>query len=66
MCIRDSPYTAANDGWKVENDTAAASYRKGSKATFCFYGTAVQWIGQQEDCFGPAVLYPVSYTHLHL
>ena len=51
------PYTAANDGWKVENDTDAASYRKGSKATFCFYGTAVQWIGQQEDCFGPAVLY---------
>lgn len=51
------PYTAANDGWKVENDTDAASYRKGSKATFCFYGTAVQWIGQQENCFGPAVLY---------
>ena len=26
------PYTAGNDGWKVENDTDAASYRKGSKA----------------------------------
>jgi len=54
--IKFDAYTVESDGWKVENETDAASYRKGSKATLCFYGTAVQWIGQQESCFGQAVV----------
>ena len=52
----DDVWAQGSEGWKNEGDTDASCYKKGSKATLCFYGTAVQWIGQQESCFGEAVV----------
>lgn len=52
----DDVWAQGSEGWKNEGDTDASCYKQGSKATLCFYGTAVQWIGQQESCFGEAVV----------
>ena len=52
----DDVWAQGSEGWKNEGDTDASCYKQGSKATLCFYGTAVQWIGQQESCFGDAVV----------
>lgn len=52
----DDVWAQGSEGWKNEGNTDASCYKQGSKATLCFYGTAVQWIGQQESCFGQAVV----------
>ena len=52
----DDVWAQGSEGWKNEGNTDASCYKQGSKATLCFYGTAVQWIGQQENCFGEAVV----------
>lgn len=52
----DDVWAQGSEGWKNEGDTDASCYKQGSKATLCFYGTAVQWLGQQESCFGEAVV----------
>lgn len=46
-----------DENWEIGEDTDAYSYKKGSTATLCFYGTGVRWIGQKERCFGEANVY---------